>query len=316
MSVQITTAMVDMFSANVMHLAQQKESRLRQFCRQETQRGEKQSYDRIGTKEAQLKSGRHSSVNYQDTPHSRRWVSVQTYYDADMVDREDKLRVIQNPESEYAKAIGAALGRKTDSVIIGAALGTAYTGRSGASTASLANANKIAAFVSTENTGSGLNVDTLRAVRKKFKQNEACRDDEKLIFVCAAEQVDNLLGETQTTSSDYAAIKALVDGDVNYFMGFTFVRTELLPFTTADVTYNVNNGSVGAGTGTLSATEGRRCFAMTNKSGVLCAMGPGVQGKIDPLPQMHYAHQVYAAIDIGAVRMEEVQVVEVLCKEV
>ena len=316
MSVQVTQAMIDMFSANVLHLAQQKESRLRQYCRQETQVGEKKGYDRIGLKTAQKKTGRHSDVNYQDTPHSRRWVTTEFYYDADLVDDEDKQKVIMNLESEYLQAIGYALGRATDEEIILGALGTAYTGRNGTGTATLPNTQKVAAFDGTTTTGVGLNVSTLRAVRKKFKKNEVIKENEKLTFVHAAQQADDLLGQTQATSSDYAAIKALVDGEVNYFMGFIFVHTELLPFTATDTTYTVTTGAVGAGTGTVTAGEGRRCFAFTPNRGVLCAMTKEVNGKLDVIPTKHHAMQCYGSLSVGAVRMDEVEVVEVICKEV
>lgn len=37
-----------------------------------------------------------------------------------------------------------------------------------------------------------------------------------------ASQLSSLLNETETTSSDYATVKALVNGDINTFLGFTF----------------------------------------------------------------------------------------------
>lgn len=316
MSIEITTAMVDMFSANVMHLAQQKNSRLRAFCRQEVQDAETKSYDRIGTKIAQRKTGRHSDVSYQDTPHSRRRVTSATYYDADLVDEDDKLKTIMNIENEYAIAISSALGRAIDEVIIAGALGTTYGGRDGSSSYTLANANKVACFDGTTTTGVGLNVGTLRAVRKKFKQNEAIEDNEDIVLVLAAQQADDLLGTTQATSSDYAAIKALVDGEIKRFMGFIFVRTELLPFSATNVTYTVTDGTVGAGTGTLTAANARRCFAFTNKKAIICAMGSEVKGRISEIDTKHYSKQVYGSVNVGACRMEEVQVVEIFCKEV
>lgn len=308
--------MVDMFSANVMHLAQQKNSRLRAYCRQEVQDAETKNYDIIGKKTARLKTGRHSEVTYQDTPHTRRRVSTQTYFDSDLVDEDDKLKTVMNIENEYAVSIASALGRSIDEVIIAGALGTAYGGRSGASSYTLANANKVACFDGTTTTGVGLNVPVLRAVRKKFKKNEAIADNEDVVFAFAAEQADNLLGTTQTTNSDYAAIKALVDGEVGRFMGFLFVRTELLPFLSEDVSYNAVTGVVGSGTGTATAATTRRCFAFTNKKSVICSIGSEVKGKITEMPKLHYSMQVYGSVNVGAVRMEENQVVEVLCYEV
>jgi hypothetical protein len=38
-----------------------------------------------------------------------------------------------------------------------------------------------------------------------------------------ASQLDALLGETETTSSDFSTVKALVRGEISSFMGFNFI---------------------------------------------------------------------------------------------
>lgn len=316
MSQQITTAMVDMFSANVFHLAQQKGSRLRQFARKESQNAESAFYDRIGARTTRRKEGRHSDVQYDDTPHSRRMVTMEDFYSADLVDKSDKLRTIMNPENEYAKAIGFALGRRIDEIIIEGALGSAYGGKKGTEVVALPNSQKVAAFKTGETTGSSLNIPTLRAVRKKFKKNEVIMEGEKLVFVYAAQQADDLLGNTEVTSADYNTVKALVNGEVDTFMGFMFESTELLPFNDAAITYSNVDGSVGAGAGTIAIGQGRRCFAMVPNSAVLCATGEEVMGRIDEIKTKHYSNQVYGSLTMGSTRMEEVQVVEIICKEV
>ena len=161
-----------------------------------------------------------------------------------------------------------------------------------------------------------MNVLTLRRTRKQFKQNEAIKKGEKLIFCWAAEQADDLLGSTSVTSSDFNSVKALVDGEVDTFMGFKFVETELLPFNAAAVTFDLTNGKVQAGAGTVVLGEGRRCIAFTAKRGLLAAKAREVKGKITERPDKHYANQVYAALSFGGTRMEEEQVMEILCKEV
>lgn len=316
MSQQITTSMVDQFSANVMHLAQQEGSRLRQFCRQESQSAEASFYDRIGARTTRRKEGRHSDVVYDDTPHSRRMVTMEDFYSADLVDKADKLRTIMNPENEYAKAIGMAMGRRIDEIIIDGALGAAYGGKKGTQAVALPNSQRVAAFKAGETTGSLLNIPTLRAVRKKAKQSEAMKDGEKWIFAYAAQQADDLLGNTEVTSADFNTVRALVNGENDAFMGFKFVSTELLPFNDEAITYNNANGSVGAGTGTISIGEGRRCFAFKPNSAVLCALGAEVMGRVDEIANKHYSNQVYGSLTMGSTRMEEVQVIEVICKEV
>ena len=315
-SFEVTTAMVDMFSSNVMHLSQQNGSRLEKYCRKETQSAESKFYDRIGLRTARRKEGRHSRVVHTDTPHSRRMVTLEEWYDSDVVDEEDKIRLIMNPQSEYAQAIGKSLGRQKDETIIDFALGNAYGGKKGATAVPLPNTQKIAAHDGATTTGVGLNVRTLRAVKKKFTQNEASDPNESLCFACAAQQIDDLLGETEVTSSDFAVIQALVKGNVNAFMGFEFEQLELLPFTSAATTYSLTDGSVGAGAGTVTLGEGRRCIAFTKNRGLLFASGMEVMGRIDQLPELHYAWQVYGKLSIGGSRMEEKQVVEVICKEV
>lgn len=315
-SFQVDQAMVDMFSSNVMHLSQQEDARLLPYVRQETQTAEAAFYDRIGKREMRRKEGRHSDVVYTDTPHSRRMVVMEDYYDADLVDQEDKIRTIMNLDNEYSISMGYGMARKYDEVIIDSLLGNAFGGKKGATVISLPNAQKIAAFDGSTTSGVGLNVATLRAVRKKFKQAESIRKGEELIFACAAQQIDDLLGETEVTSSDFAMIKALVNGEVDTFMGFKFVETELLPFTSAATTYVVTTGEVGSGTGSVSSGEGRRCIAFTRNRAALLSRGREVKGRIDEIPNKHYAWQVYCALTIGGTRMEEEQVVEVICKEV
>lgn len=313
-SVEVTTAMVDMFSSNVMHLSQQEGSMLYEYCRHETQDAESKFHDRIGKSKARRKAGRHSDVLFSDIPHSRRMVTTEDVYDADLVDQEDKIRTIMNIENEYAKSIAMSIGREMDEIIIDFALGNSYGGKKGTTAIPLPDSQKVAA---TDGVGfTGMNVLTLRRVRKKFKQNESIKKGEKLIFAWAAEQADNLLGSTSVTSSDYNSVKALVDGEVDTFMGFKFVETELLPFNAAAESFTLATGAVGAGAGVINLGEARRCIAFTAKRGLLAAKAREVKGKITERPDKHYANQVYAALSFGGTRMEEEQVVEVLCYEV
>lgn len=308
MSQQVTTHMVKQFSSNVWHLAQQKGSRLRNYVRKESLNGEEGFFDYYGPVTAQEKVGRHSDTTYQETPHGRRRVTMNDYFWADLVDKEDKLRLIHDPESQYAKAAMMAMGRKIDDIIISSALGTGYSGKEGATPIVVPDSQKIGAF--SGGASSPLNVRTLRAVKKKFAQNEV---DEPLYWVCAAEQIDNLLGETELTSSDFATVKALVNGEVNSFMGFEFIRLERLPVTSGATTFDAASGQVGVG-GDAIAAGARRNFAFT-QSGLLLALGDDVKGRIDELPQKHYSKQVYASMSMGATRLEESKLVEVLCLE-
>jgi hypothetical protein len=309
MSQFITEHNVKQFSSNVWHLAQQKASRLRGIVRSESLNGEVGFYDNYAPTEVMEKVGRHSDTEFTQVIHGRRRVTMSDYAWADLVDKEDKLRLIHDPTSQYAMAAQMAFGRKIDDIIIAGALGTAYAGKEGNQAVILPNSQKIGAFDGTAS--SGLNVRTLRALKKKFNQSEI--DQEPMYIICQSEQIDNLLGEDEITNQDYAVVKALVNGEVNTFMGFNFIRLERLPVTTAVTQFTASNGAVGVG-GDSIAAGARRVIACAG-SGLLLALGSEVTGKIDPRPDKHYATQVYASMSMGATRMEESKVIEVICAE-
>ena len=62
--------------------------------------------------------------NVIDTPHSRRMVTMADYEYADLIDDQDKIRLLVDPTSTYARAAASAMGRAIDDVIIAAAIGT------------------------------------------------------------------------------------------------------------------------------------------------------------------------------------------------
>jgi len=313
MSIQITEAFVKQYSSNVFHLSQQKGSKLQGAVRNESQNSESAFYDRIGSVNAQLKVGRHSDTTYSNTPHSRRRVTLKDYFYADLVDKEDKIRLLISPESEYVQAAVWALGRAKDDEIISAALGNAFAGIDGATPVALPASQKIAAHDGITTTGVNLNVRTLRAVKQKFDGNDVSEDIMKHIVVTSF-QIQSMLAQTEVTSSDFNTVKALAMGEVNSFLGFGFIRTERLPRSATNVLYNVFNGSTGAGTGTITAANSRRCIAWA-MDGLLLATAMDINGKIDVLPTKHYSTQIYASLSLGATRMEEEKVVEVICSE-
>ncbi len=311
MSTQITTAFVKQFGANVFHLSQQKGSRLRGLVRNESQVGESGFYDRIGAATAVKKTSRHSDTPQIDTPHSRRRVTLVDYVYADLIDKEDKIRTLIDPESDYALAAMWALGRSMDDEIIEKASGSAQGGVDGGTAVVLPDVSKLAATDGTASVGTNLNVLTLRRAKRKLDENDVDPSIRRYIAVNAS-MLSALLAETEVTSSDFNTVRALVSGELNEFLGFTFVRTERLIRPTADFTFVRATGERGAGD-TMAAATSHRALAWA-EDGLLLATARDVQARIEERADKNYATQVFAAMGIGTTRMEEEKLVEISCK--
>lgn len=308
MSQEITENFSQQYASNVFHLSQQKGSRLRSAVRNESQKGKSAYYDRIGSVTAVRKTGRHSSTPQLDTPHSRRMVTLEDYEWADLVDDQDKIRMLHDPTSEYAIAAMWAMGRAMDDVIIEALGGTAYSGEAGGTSVVLPSANKLAAH--SGSALSDLNVKTLRAAKRYLDAAEVDPSISRF-FVCTAKQIESLLGQTEVTSADYNTVKALVQGEVDTYMGFKFISLERLVTQTAALSGSTSTGAVGSGSSLVGC---RLCYAFA-MDGALLSIGEDMVGSIDKRPDKSLATQVYAKMSIGGTRMEENKVVQVLCTE-
>jgi hypothetical protein len=285
MSSQITTAFVEQYSANIQMLSQQMGSLLRDAVRNESVVGKDAYFDQIGKVTAILKTSRHSDTPQIDTPHSRRRVSLADYEFADLIDQQDKVRLLIDPTSSYAKAAAYAMGRAMDDVIIAAALGSANTGVSGGTAVALPAGNIVAANTG----GTGMNIAKLASAKQILDAGDVDPSIKRHIIVSPTEIAD-LLNNTTVTSSDFNTIKALVHGEIDSFMGFKFHVSNRL----------VDNGAANT-----------QCIAFA-EDGILLGVGKDVTARIDERSDKSYATQVYYCQTIGATRMEEAKVVSVL----
>lgn len=293
MSIQITTAFVEQYKANVYHLAQQKGSKLRRAVRTETVTGRSAYFEQLGATSARLRTSRHADTPRMDTPHARRRVTLNDYDWADMVDGEDQVRMLIDPTSQYAEAAAFAMGRAMDDAIIAAADGTAYTGVDGSTSTSF-DSNMVVG-VQTRWPGVsaadvGLNVAKLLEAGKLLGSNNIDPDEEKYCIV-NARQIKSLLLDTKISSHDFNAVKPLVDGQVSRFAGFMMIPTERI--------------------GVDGNSDDKVLFWA--KGGMLLGVGKDITTKITERPDKNYATQVFASMVIGATRMEEARVGYILC---
>lgn len=285
MSFQITEAFVQQYNSTVSLVSQQKQSRLEPAVRVETIRGTREAFDSIGTVEAQPRGGRHADTPQMDTPHMRRWVTSAPYNWADLIDKPDRLRMLYDPTSPYVQNAVMAFNRAKDKIIINAAFAPAWTGEHGDIQKAFPTGNIIA------HGDTGLTIEKLIQARGMLWRNEV--DESEPLFVAVTSfQLEDMLNNTKVQSADYNTIKALVRGEINSFMGFTFIRTEQLE----------KEGAA------------RKCIVWS-KPGLLLAKAEDITTKVSERGDKNYSTQVYAEMDLGAVRMEDEKVLQLQCKE-
>jgi hypothetical protein len=286
MSFQVTEAFVQAFSANFYHLAQQMESRLSSRVRVESGIvGDSKKINRIGATAAQKKTTRHGDTPLIETPHSTRWIDLDDYEWADLVDELDKKKMLASPESDYLKAGVAAMNRAKDDVIYEAARGAA---RTSSGTTALPSAQKIAVA------SSGLTKTKIIGARKLFRANEADEENgETLYHMYSSEALEDVLGDTTLTSGDFIKVQMLQEGNLKgMWAGFEWVPFERATKVTND-----------------------RFLISWAKSGVALGVGAEIMTRLTERADKSYAMQPYARMSIGAVRIEEAKVVETACLE-
>ncbi len=273
----VDAAFVEAFKSNVIHLSQQHPSRLRPTVDSMTVKAETANVERMGNKEAVEKTTRHTPTPILDVPHDRRKLTMQDFQWADLVDEEDQIKMLISPKSEYAKAAAWAMNRQYDRLIVEAATGASTDG-DGAAVA-------LPASQSIGSAGGGLTLDLVLEAKEKLDANEVDSASRYMVLNSAA--MSDLLGTTEVASSDFNTIKALVRGEVNQWMGFSIIHTELVAETTAQVL----------------------CY---HKSAIRLGIGRDIVTRIDKRFDVSYADQIYAAFTAGATRVEEEKIVQVL----
>lgn len=312
----IDAAFVDGFKNNIYMLAQQTDSRLFGKSTNEVQASKMDFYERLAPVEAVEVTTRHGDTPILDPEHSSRACVLSDAEYGAMIDNLDKVRLLIQPENAYVSNAVSALNRRKDTIFIQAALGNSRAGEDGSTLVPLPETQKMVA-VKEDGSGHGpLNNYTLTNVAEKFNSSEIDPDTMKY-WAIAPKQLRNLLNDEKLTSADYTTVKALMNGKIDMFMGFTFIMSNRLPVTAAATDYEVADGQVKTGAAGVLPAGARRNFAWV-EDGMVSAIGTGGFGlrvDVGPRRDKRMSTQIYAVHSVGAVRLEEIKVIEILVAE-
>ncbi len=268
------------YSDNVRLVAQQKESRIRPYVTEEEMEGEVHFMDSYGQADMVQLQSRLQATPHTPIPHERRMVGAWPYVFNEFVDPTDIRRILTDPTRRYTQVAAAGASRQIDDILITAFEAAVLIGKEGAGgTATFDSGNVVAAATA------GLTVAKLNTAARILDENEV--EDEDRTIVVTPKGLETLRNEEKATSSDYAAVKALVNGEIDSFLGFKFVKC--------------NRPGLRASTTAHSAY-------FWHKQGMGLAVAQEPTARVDQRPDMNYATQVWLGLDMGAVRLEEARV--------
>lgn len=283
MAITIDKVYIQTFERNVRHLAQQADTRLRRFVTEKATDGQKHNWERLGSGEASLKAAARVATPTSDLPWSRRVSLAQTYHMGETVEQEDVVQMLIDPNSNVSAAIANGMKRKIDDILIAAATGTALNGDGTTS-----------AFPAGQLVGDGtgvISIDNILEVQEKFYKNDIDPDESKVMVISPTVQ-RKLMSLMEVTSGDYQNSKALATGMLPNWMGFDWVVSNRLLVPVA---------------GQIS------CLAFTKRA-LGFQVNRDITAKVAEDPSLSFAWRIYAAMTMGAVRIEDEQIVHLKVK--
>lgn len=319
MSVNVSTAFVQQYSTNIQMLLQQQGSRLRGAVTEYAFTGKAASMaEQFGSVNPVFNQGRHTDTPLISTPQDKRWIYPVDADWADLIDNQDKLRMLIDPAGPYTMAGVWAMGRAQDDAIIAGLFNSNNTGENGTTaTGTLyaynSNSQSVAATVGAS-AATGLNVAKLRAAKKILLKAEVDVDNDMLFMAISAEQNDNLLNEVQAISLDYNTRPVLVDGKISSFMGFNFIHSERIPGAANFNTDFPGNALTSADSDGSYVTGSRWMVPFWAKSGLALGMWNDITATVDRRPDKRNSYQVYVTGTFGGARLEEKRCGFINCK--
>lgn len=295
---------VSKFSRNVLHDYQVEEDVTAGTTMEEMgEISEKVQIPTLGKSTAQERTGRtqillpgtdFGSSVAGDTAHSQPdwgeyWVMAKEIWDAQLVHKNDDIATAVDIQSNQVVSMKSAFARKKTSMTLAAAIGNTWTGYEGSITALALPAANVISEADT-----GLTLAKIK--RAAFFLNQKSVPQADRYFFYSAEQLYNVLEYTEVASADYNNVKALIDGNLKYFLGFTWkmVGPDELP-----------------STGTT-----RHCIAWHKRAMTRVNWRSSVMVRIKELDYLHYDKQIYMSFNFNAGRGSQDGVVRVDCKEI
>lgn len=279
MSVSLSNAFVTLFDAEVKQAYQGKAMLVGAVRQRRGVEGSTVKFPKVGRGVATPRIAQ-TDVTPLNVGFSNVTCTLGDWNAAEYSDIFSQAKVNFDERSELVQVLGNAIGRRQDQIILDALAAASGTGT-----------------VSNDIGGSdtNLNVAKLREAKKLLDKNNVPPEGRHIIL--HANGLASLLSETAVTSSDFNTVKALVAGEINTFLGFTF-----------HVLGDRSEGGLA-----IDGSLDRTCFAF-HRDAIGYAEGIAPRTEINYVPEKT-SFLVNAIFSAGAVAIDSEGIVKITARE-
>jgi hypothetical protein len=281
MSVSLSNAFVTLFDAEVKQAYQGKAMLVGAVRQRRGVEGSTVKFPKVGSGVATVRVPQ-TDVVPMNVGFSQVTCTLADYNAAEYSDIFSQAKVNFDERQELVQVVANAMGRRQDQIIIDALT---------ASSTSLTVANTIGGGGSAAN----LNVAKLREAKRLLDKGNVPMDNRHMVI--HANSLSALLAETSVTSSDFNSVKALVQGEINTFLGFTF-----------HVLGDRNEGGLA-----IDGSSDRTVWAF-HKDAIGYAEGIAMRTEINYIPEKTswLVNEVFSA---GGIAIDAGGIVQITCRE-
>lgn len=279
MSVSLSNAFVTLFDAEVKQAYQGKAMLVGAVRQRKGVEGSTVRFPKVGKGVATPRISQ-ADVTPLNVGFSNVTCTLSDWNAAEYSDIFSQAKVNFDERSELVQVLGNAIGRRQDQLIL-----DALTAASGTGT------------VSNDIGGSDTNMNVAKLREAKRLLDRANVPPEGRHIILHASGLASLLSETAVTSSDFNTVKALVAGEINTFLGFTF---HIL-------------GDRSEGGLAIDGSLDRTCFAF-HKDAIGYAEGIAPRTEINYIPEKT-SFLVNSVFSAGAVAIDAEGIVKITARE-
>jgi len=279
MAIGLSNAFVTLFDAEVKQAYQAKAQLVAAVRQRRGVEGSTAKFPKVGKGVATLRIPQ-TDVTPLNVDFSQVTATMEDWNAAEYSDIFMQQKVNFDERQELVQVVANAIGRRQDQLVI-----DALTASSTSNTVS----NDIGG------TDTNLNLDKLLAAKKLLDKGNVPPQDRHMVI--HANSLASILAEQKLTSSDYASVKALVSGEINTFLGFTF-----------HVLGDRTEGGLA-----VDGSLDRTVWAF-HKDAVGYAEGMGPKTEINYVPEKT-SFLVNSMFSAGAVAIDAEGIVQITCRE-